>query len=247
VTREKDGYRLAKNQGRCRWCQKPFTKRPVYGPLFCSISGDDSCRAKYERNTGKSGLAGRPPLDKPGQMIGKRLAFDELYDPIRDVLREEVRATITQHVKDEVLGMTDMMADLLPLVLAGIASDVQSEDPFIRSKAQALILKYVMPLKHEEAAADDSKVLNVIHHVSIPDTPLGHQVEGELVALPIGVEAFEADYPECHMCHERKHPETGYWIKDSAQETEFWRCTACNARKSLDKSNPELYAPQDDA
>lgn len=240
--KHKYGTELAVIQGRCKWCSEPLTGRVKYGPKFCN----DGCQQSFERNTGSPGKQGRPKgtIEPQHVAIAKQLVFDELYDPIRDTLREEVRHTITQHVKDNVLGMTELMSDLLPLVLAGIARDVQSEDVFVRQKAQALILKYVMPLQHETPASDDSRVINVVHHVPIPDTRLGYDVEAELVMLPPNVEAFEADWPTCNTCNERKHPDTGDYL-ESSDPTSDWMCRACNYREQIRSGRMSTIDPAD--
>lgn len=225
---------LAKVQGECKWCQRPFTNRLAYEPRFCN----ELCKEKYDRNQGiVPKVGGRN--DSQLQRTAKALAFDNLYDPVRDLVREEVRATITQRVKDNVLGMTELLSDMLPLVLNGLAVDLQSEDVFIRQKAQALILKYVMPLKNEEAVADDSRTLNVIHRVAVPDTVLGEAVEAELAALPPGVEAFEKDWPVCYVCNERKNPATG------DDTTHGWRCTACKYRERARQGGANPTADND--
>lgn len=214
------------NPGDCKYCGRKLDKRRKYEPRFCP---GGICASHYETNRKAMGLSKRTPnKDTPVERAAKKLAFNELYDPIRDTVREEIRATISQHVKDNVLGMTEMLSDLLPHVLAGLATDIQSEDVFIRQKAQALILKYVMPLSKEEVVSDDSKVLNVIHRVAVPDTALGYAVEGELVALPPGVEAFEKDWPECVVCGERKNPATG--APDGNGE---FLCHACKYRAEI--------------
>jgi hypothetical protein len=208
------------------------------GPLFCSTV----CRTTYyqENPTGKRGK--KPDSDV--MKVSKALVFNKLNDPVRDVLREEVRATISQHVKDNVLGMTEALTDLLPLIYAAIARDVQSDDTFVRQKAIALAMKYIMPLGKEDVVADDSRIINVVHHVPIPDTNFGHAIEGELVALPPGVEAFEADWPTCDNCGERKHPDTGNFLVATHQRADgserkdrVWRCDACTWRASIKAGN----------
>lgn len=217
------------NPGSCKYCNRQLDKRRRYEPRFCN----DLCKDRYERNQKAAGLIkDSTSSDTDIVRAAKQLAFDNLYDPIRDTVREEIRATISQHVKDNVLGMTEMLSDLLPHVLAGLAQDIQSEDVFIRQKAQALILKYVMPLQKEEAVSDDSKVLNVIHRVAVPDTILGEAVEAELAALPPGVEAFEKDWPVCYECGERKNPATGYKVNEHK-----WECLACKFRKDIKAGN----------
>jgi hypothetical protein len=216
----------------CRLCSAEI-HRPR-GPLFCD--GKD-CRKVYYERTGKI-PPGRPKGSGDTDLVkvSKALVFGKLYDPVRDILREEVRATISQHVKDNVLGMTEVLTDLLPLVYSSLAQDVQSEDSFVRQKAISLVMKYAMPLAKEEPKVDDSRVINVVHHVPIPDTAFGHAIEGELVSLPSGVEPFEADWPTCRDCHERKHPQTGRFETtrpDDGPQTTTFLCHACEWRAKV--------------
>lgn len=234
------GQRITKpgHQRVCRQCKGPVAART--GPLLCS----KKCRQLWyeqhpEQRPGYARNSSANRKESEIVKISKKLAFTELYDPVRDILREEVRATITQHAKDNVLGMTEMLTDLLPIVYAGLARDAMSEDDYIRQKAQAIILKYVMPLNKEEVAADDSRVINIIHNVPIPDTKFGHDVEGELVALPPGVEAFEQDWPVCYTCNERKHPDNGSWMKLPNHPNPGWQCNACTWRDNIRKGNTD--------
>lgn len=238
VSRQHTG--LAKIQGNCKWCNRELEGRHRFEPKFCN----PACQEKYELNTGKK--RGRNK-DSAAVAGAKQLAFDNLYDPVRDLVREEVRNTITQRVRDNVLGMTELLSDMLPLVLNGLAVDIQSEDVFIRQKAQALILKYVMPLQHEQPQAEDSKTLNVIHRVAVPDTILGHAVEAEAAALPPGIERFEEDWPTCFDCGERKNPATGRYIdwspipsdRDPLPSGELnFQCHACDWRSKIKNKLP---------
>lgn len=176
----------------------------------------------------------------------RQLAFGNLEDEVREVMRDEIRKTVTQAVKDNVLGAAEVMTHLLPSVLAGLAQDVQSEDWMVRSRAQAIVLKYAMPFGEEKVEKDDLRIINVIHNVPIPDSPLGEVVEGELLALPDGVERFEADWPACAICHERKHPDTGAWQSNGTNGTEKWVCRACEVRKSIKRGNTTVDGFLDD-
>ena len=172
------------------------------------------CRAKQ----------GKPPAKMPGnqgktalstEAKGMRyLAFDKLDDPIREVLREEVRAQITQHVRDNMLGAVEVLTNMLPLGLAAIHKDLQSPDWVERKEAYKILLQYAMKMPDVDPEAQTNRVLNIVTNVPIPDTPLGRKMEHFATnpdqIIDIGQEDFERTYLECVECHQRKHPSTFY-------------------------------------
>jgi hypothetical protein len=216
----------------CRNCDEPLPANSDPRRKYCS----DRCRVAFSRHMksieplkGKGG-----PVAVPEHIQKARaLAFGNMEDEVREVMREEIRKTVTQAVKDNVLGAAEGLTHLLPTVIAGLIEDVQSEDWMIRGRAQAVVLKYAMPFGEEKVEKDDLRIINVIHNVPIPDSPLGEAIEGQLVELAAGVERFEADWPECSYCHDRKHPDTGTWQSNGENKGEKWVCRACEVRKAM--------------
>lgn len=214
----------------CRNCDEPLPEGSDPRRRYCS----DKCRVAFGRHMKSiephKGKGGR---HTPEHIVKARaLAFGNMEDEVREVMREEVRKTVSQAIKDNVTGAAEVLTHLLPETLAGLARDVQSEDWMTRSRAQALVLKYAMPFGEEKVEKDDLRIINVIHNVPIPEGPLGEVVEAELVALPPGVERFEADWPTCALCHDRKSPQTGTWQSDGS-DGEQWVCKACEVRKAM--------------
>lgn len=215
----------------CRNCDEPLPENSDPRRRYCS----DRCRVAFSRHMKSiEPLKGKGGRHTPEHIAkARQLAFGNLEDEVREVMRDEIRKTVTQAVKDNVLGAAEVMTHLLPSVLAGLADDVKSEDWMVRSRAQAIILKYAMPFGEEKAEKDDLRIVNVIHNVPIPDSNLGRAIEGELVAIE-GRETFENDWPECHYCNEVKHPDTGGWQSGGdGDQAERWVCKSCEVRKAI--------------
>jgi hypothetical protein len=134
-------------------------------------------------------------------------------DYVREILQQAIRDTVTEAIKDNLIGAGEILTGMLPKVLAGLMADLESKDWMIRSRAQAAVLKYAMEFKDKEGKDGDLGVIRVVHNVALPDTPLGTATAGEVEAIEAGqeaeaIEAFEADWPKCSRCQERKHPDT---------------------------------------
>lgn len=174
----------------------------------------------------------------------KDLAFESLGDEVRQVLREEIREQIGQHVKDNVLGAAEVMTHMLPEAMAAVKQDLECEDWMARSRAYALVLKYAMAFSEADAKDDKPQNIVVVSGVPTPDTPLGHafvqqyenlpqasasyddeeEIEGEIV------EDFERDWPRCHYCHQRK-PEPNMNYESHGEGKRRWICTSCSVAK----------------
>ena len=157
----------------------------------------------------------------------KELAFANMQDEVREIMRQEIRETIGQHVKDNVLGAAEVMTEMLPTALAAIKQDLESEDWMARSRAYALLMKYVMTFKDQDPEAAGNQNIVVVSGVPTPDTPLGHAVVEQFDQLQSGVEEFEQDWPQCSVCHQRK-PEGN--MRDSGSGSIV--CTSCTITRS---------------
>jgi hypothetical protein len=185
---------------------------------YCS----DACRKQFDRALERG--TGLTPA-KAKELAGK-LAFAKMEDVVREVLHEEIRKTITQHVRDNVLGAVEVMSQMLPDALAGLAKDLEDPDPVFRQRAAGMVIKYVMPLANQGDDGEDARIINIIHNVPIPEGNFGDSLAVHVEAIHDTVDAVE-DYPECYMCHEPKHPDAGQW-----NATGF-RCRACIIRAQI--------------
>ena len=170
----------------------------------------------------------------------KDLAFDNLGDEVRQVLREEIREQISQHVKDNVLGAAEVMTHMLPEAMAAIKQDLECEDWMARSRAYALVMKYAMSFAEADPKDQASQNIVVVSGVPTPDTPLGHAFVEEYEVLPQasasytdeeeGLEDFERGWPKCHYCHARK-PEANMTVESHGQGKTRNVCTSCSVAR----------------
>lgn len=235
---------------RCRNCSKIFDNTVPRRRKYC----DDECRDKYLKAIK---LANKADIDAipshnavtPYVKAMRKLAFENLEDDVREVLREETRKQVSLHLKDNILGATEALTALLPAVLAGLATDVDHEDWMRRSRAQALVMKYAFAHKDDPAQTEDRMNINIFHGVPIPDSPFGDRmierqqdiIEGELEertimatsldpnadpneVIELPREVFEEFWPVCRSCREHKHPET--FAKLSEDQTRG-QCRTC--------------------
>lgn len=179
-----------------------------------------------------------------------------LDDEVREVMREEIRKHITSHVKDKVLGATDLMASMLPLAMARLFEDLESNDWARYSRASAIVMRYTMMIANQDAEGQDLGRITVLHQIpgqdpvehELPDTPLGRSVAehverraiearamtADTIYDPDDPEPFEADWPVCHVCKQRKHP-------DNVREHDASRgrviCSTCKHRRDMETSD----------
>lgn len=171
----------------------------------------------------------------------RALAFENLGDEVREVLRQEIREQISQHVKDNVLGAAEVMTQMLPEAMAAMKQDLESEDWMARSRAYALVMKYAMQFAEADPKDQGNQNIVVVSGVPTPDTPLGHAVVEHYEELPRAsasveageeVEEFEKEWPKCHYCKQRKPPLNGTWESHGANRNHpRWVCTSCNVAK----------------
>jgi hypothetical protein len=155
-------------------------------------------------------------------------------DYIREILQDVVRDNVSQVVKDNIVGAAEVITGLLPKALAGVATDLASKDWTIRKAARDAVLKYAMMFKDKDGDEDDLGTIQVVHRVDLPDTTFGHKVAEEIEAAEgevtdDSVEAYEAAWPVCVHCKERKHPDAmRYRTKQGIAV-----CSSCYLSKQL--------------
>jgi hypothetical protein len=214
----------------CRECGEDFEGKG-------NVKTCNPCRAKAGLPPAKTPGARKTSVEKAGM---RHLAFDRLDDEVREVLREEVRAQITQHVRDNMLGAVEVLTNMLPLGLAAIHKDLQSPDWVERRDAYKILLQYAMKMPDVDPNANDSRVLNIITNVPIPDTPLGKRVEHYIAnpdeIIDLGPEEFEKDWPTCASCAERKHPSTFYTVGGGREDV----CKTCHYKTLIRSGTSDL-------
>lgn len=224
----------------CLGCGDPLPEPRRSTRKYC----DAKCRAKFQRLVATK--PGKPKIsDEKARM--RALAFENLGDEVREVLRQEIREQISQHVKDNVLGAAEVMTGMLPEAMAAMKQDLESEDWMARSRAYALVMKYAMSFAEADPKENASQNIVVVSGVPAPDTPLGHAYVENYEELPRAsasvsdedveegevVEDFERDWPKCHYCKQRKPPLNGTWESHGANRNHpRWVCTSCNVAKA---------------
>lgn len=161
---------------------------------------------------------------------------------VRAIMAEVLREQVTEAVRDNVLGAGEILTGMLPQVLAGLMSDLQSKDWVIRSRAQAAVLKYAMVFKDKEGVDEDLGTINVVHKVALPNTPLGYATEKAIEVIEAGHEEFEADWPQCSKCEERKHPDA---IKKNGNSLYCSTCLLTMNYKRTTSSDPGGFLKND--
>jgi hypothetical protein len=136
---------------------------------------------------------------------------------IREVLAEEVREQIGQHIRDNLLGAVEDMVGLGPTVVAALKEDLDTKDWAVRSRAYQYWLRYILPMVKDAERKDekDDRTVVIVQNIPAPDVTVEYVEDAEY-------EPFEADWPTCTQCDERKHP-------DMIDE-EDGMCSACRAR-----------------
>lgn len=199
---------------------------------FCCAN----CRSQFNRRiVGHTGLT----LKQTRSLVNK-LAFERMEDDVREVLREEIRKSITQHVRDNVLGAVEVMSHLLPKALAGLATDLEDPDPVFRQRAANIVMKYAMPMMNQGEDGEDARIINIVHNVPIPDTKLGVRLAEELVAQEEVIDDPDSEWPKCFRCHEHKHPHAGTGDPDKGE----FQCRACGVRQQMRNPGNNYSLPE---
>lgn len=215
--------------GECLQCGALFKEEEGGRPRkYCTVK----CRKAFNRHI-------KSKSDQPHIKAAKALARSKLDDEVREVMREEVRASITQLVRDKVLGAAEVMVEALPTAMAQVIEDMHDPDVFTRQRAYALILRYAMPLMDEKGNDKDLGRITVVHQIPMPDTPLGEAVIDQLEVAAEEREDWRKEYKQCPSCKEMKHPDT---FRGSV-------CTLCNVRDQVESGtvDPTAIARKPDA
>lgn len=256
-------------RGHCRACGTALPEDSDRRRKYC----DDACRKRFERQVKKEAeelaeygyddqklLLARPGENGFGSRITettrlmRRMAIERLDDEVRTEMRQQISETITPIVRDKIYGAANAMAELLPIALAGIAIDLESDDWMIRGRARDALLKYVMPFaKLEAQRAGDGKF--IMEHTLVPydgtgGTPAPVEMVEKVKQLA-AEEAGESDlrevddaWPTCDRCERQLPPGAGRFLDtaghpgaypDTPAPERKWVCRTCLAIQNLDR------------
>lgn len=249
----------------CRNCQAPLPADFPKNRRYCTekCKKDFNTRFNATPVTGPDGTPAPvgprsvPQYVKDARALAERKLRDmtTLDDEVREVMRDEIRKHITEQVKDKVLGATDLMAAMLPLAMARLFEDLESQDWARYSRASAIVMRYTMLLAAQDGSDTDLGKITVVHQIpgqgdpqefELPDTPLGHAVKehverkqltakamsGDDVYDPDLPEPFEADWPTCYVCKHRQHPDN-----TRAVDGDRVICSTCRHRRDMELSD----------
>ena len=172
-----------------------------------------------------------------------KLAFGaEGPDVVREVFREEIRAGIDQAVRDNVLGAAEVMTQMLPRALKSLEDDLDSGDWVVRSRAQALLLKYAMSFADKQGEQKDLGKLTVALQAPVPEAQTHSEpkhMSEKIIELRaendgLEIEDYEQEWPICNHCNQRKHPEAMYTYSDGANRNPRTICKSCEVRRKLE-------------
>lgn len=223
----------------CRACGEPLDGDSR--KLYCN----DACRQRFKKRfqeeqqnlPGKKTKRGTPEAEVISipdyiQKAKDLVATQVLDDEIREVMREEVRKTISQQIADRVLGIADVMVNMLPDVAARLYTDLNSKDHTRAARAYTLLLRYFMPLADESRGGPGNvTVVNTVPGATVFEQKFGESVE----AYEAGeVEPFEAGWDECYRCQQRHHPDNLREHDTTPAGTVRYICTSCRARNTLE-------------
>lgn len=220
---------------------KNTIEHKIASAKYCS----DRCRKEVARRKSRAGrLNARQNHLAPEYRAARAIVSEKVEDEVREVMREEIRAGVTDTVRENVLGAAQTLTGLLADAVGVLASDLNHKDGMIRRNAAKILLQYGMPFANADATKMDSGNITIVHNIALPDTTFGQRVgeviEGEYAKVAGGLlnpslpydaetnpELYEVDYPICATCKERKHPDM---IVDG-----IGRCASCEARRSVQR------------
>lgn len=234
----------------CKFCNHnsiPKTAGP--NTRYCSAKCRELARKQREKANGERSRLKRADerkalgiVDKEAARVSaesiqmmRRLVLDEGQDVVREVMRDEVRKQITQHIQDNVKGAAEVMTAALPRAVAACIADMERREWNVRSRAYALMMKYGFDIL-KQTAVDDKKdlgTMTVVHSIPMPDTNFGNRVreglEGEIIGEAEEIAHPGDDWPTCQSCKETKPHETG--------SGNPWVCHACQARQTFNRNS----------
>lgn len=216
---------MPKNRERkCRYCYggipdgRPRSK-------YCK----DACRVSWHRKQKRKREVVAAQVVEPEHIKKiKELVFagaeGEMAAIVRSVFDDHVRHEIDLHIKDNLLGMTEVLVDMAPHAIRALEDDLRSEDDYIRSRAYALWFKYIMPMQQKKTDENDTGNVNIVLATPFSErmAEARQELEGEVIDM--------TGWIECYVCHQTKHPDA-MRFHDERSGTTREICTTCLWKK----------------
>ena len=228
---------------RCKHC---FGAIPDARPRskYCK----DGCRTMYAEKTRKRHERGSVGNLTPPHVVKiKQLAFNndesEMANLVREVFKDVVRNEMSAHIRDNLLGMTEVFVDMAPNAVAALKEDLTSEDDYVRSRAYALWFKYVFPMQ-QKLEADTESAGQMTVTINAPFTKRLAEVQQDRDTEVVDT----TDWLECYMCHQTRHPDAmRRHERDTPTKDGRHICMTCHAKKTYANgtADPTRYGRDD--
>ncbi len=209
-------------QRRCLNCGKPLLGGP--NQRACNASCRQQLKRKRDRRaqtelrkrdaamaSAPGALAARDDSNSDvSELIGRKQE-----DVVREAFVEELRPVLRSAIDAGVIKAIESMVGLAPAAVSALQDDLEGDDPYARSRAAALVVKYTMGNPHVTPAREDNKpgltIINQMPDAPAPfidadleDAPSGDLKRCDTCRLDKPVEDFPADGPRCAQCMEER-------------------------------------------
>jgi len=135
-------------------------------------------------------------------------------DAIREAFIEELRPVVREAIDEDAVRAIKGMVGLAPAAILVLQEDLSAEDPVLRQRAAALIMKYSLgnpnAMPPREAAGAGLTIINQMPDAGQVDPPVEAEVVDdetrrcESCRLDRPRSAFVADAPVCGTCVEQR-------------------------------------------
>lgn len=222
----------------CTECGKPFTTAGKQG-VTCS----HSCRTMRSRRRKAQGDKFSHYKLDPGSVQQKvdqaaKLALDRLPEIAREVLAEELRPAVREHLTGQVLTSIADMLNLIPLAQQALREDLEAWDPIYDDKGEVLLDEDGQP--HRKVNRDArARATSLVMKYTVgqpglapqPDTPDAAPIVINFASMPGLPSHIDGDAHEdiellpgqrvCDICSLAKDPDEFSGMSS--------RCLACHA------------------
>lgn len=156
------------------------------GRRIDSLTCGKSCRQKRARRL-RSQKREQAQMDRAPAAVRTISEMVRRYQPdeVKNVLHEELRPIVREALTEETLRAIQRLLGLTDRAVQVVQEDLESEDPALRSKAAALLLKYTVghPALVKADDADGSKQIVVNFALDRPDTVELADAESEVTEM----------------------------------------------------------------
>ena len=198
---------------RCLICGKSLAGKSPKA-LTCSPAHQKALSRRRQRETEAQRASAGRGADSFDEVVS--LVNTKTQDAIRAAFVEELRPVIREAIDQDAVRAIQGMVGLAPAAILVLEQDLRSDDPILRSKAAALVVKYTMgnPMVTPPRGDTGDKlvIINQLpdgHHPAIDATTEDvqpAQIEGaetkrcSACRLPKPLDQFDGDGPMCDQC-----------------------------------------------